>query len=68
MDSRAAVDAIVAQAAAAGGTADIGPTDEYGYMYGRNFTDPDGHVFAPMWMDTEAFLAAQQSQAAEQPA
>jgi uncharacterized protein len=58
MDSRAEVDAIVDKAKAAGGTADIGPTDEYGYMYGRNFTDPDGHVFAPMWMDVDAFMAA----------
>lgn len=58
MDSRAAVDAIVEAAAAAGGTPDIGPTDEHGYMYGRNFTDPDGHVFAPMWMDMAGFQAA----------
>ena len=65
MDSRAAVDAIVEQAAAAGGKADIGPTDEHGYMYGRNFTDPDGHVFAPMWMDMAGFQAARQ---AEEPA
>lgn len=64
MDSRADVDAIVEKAAAAGGTADIGPTDEYGYMYGRNFTDPDGHVFAPMWMDMDGFMAAQSGEAA----
>jgi uncharacterized protein len=62
MDSRASVDAIVEQAAAAGGTPDVGPTDEYGYMYGRNFTDPDGHVFAPMWMDVAAFGEAQAKQ------
>ena len=62
MESRAGVDEIVSKAAAAGGTADIGPTDEHGFMYGRNFTDPDGHVFAPFWMDTEAFEAAQESQ------
>jgi uncharacterized protein len=58
MDSRAAVDEIVERAAAAGGTPDIGPTDEHGFMYGRNFTDPDGHVFAPMWMDVNAYMAA----------
>lgn len=63
MDSRADVDSIVAQAAAAGGTPDIGPTDEHGYMYGRNFADPDGHVFAPMWMDQAGFDAAQQQAA-----
>ena len=64
MDSRADVDAIVARAAAAGGTPDVGPTDEHGYMYGRNFTDPDGHVFAPMWMDVAQFDAAQAEQGA----
>lgn len=64
MDSRDEVDAIVAKAAAAGGTPDIGPTDEHGYMYGRNFTDPDGHVFAPMWMDVGGFDAARQAEAA----
>ena len=68
LESRAAVDEIVAKAAAAGGTADIGPTDEHGFMYGRNFTDPDGHVFAPFWMDMEAFAAAQAGQGDEQAA
>ena len=58
MDNRAAVDAIVERAAAAGGTPDVGPTDEHGWMYGRNFTDPDGHVFAPMWMDVDQMQAA----------
>lgn len=63
MDSRAAVDEIVAKAAAAGGTADVGPTDEHGFMYGRNFTDPDGHVFAPFWMDVAQYEAMQAQQA-----
>ena len=68
MESRAAVDEIVAKAAVAGGTADVGPTDEHGFMYGRNFTDPDGHVFAPFWMDMEAFDAARENQGQEQEA
>lgn len=59
MDSRGEVDRIVAAAVAAGGRADPGPVQEYGFMYGRSFEDPDGHVFEPMWMDVEAALAAQ---------
>jgi uncharacterized protein len=57
-DSRAEVDAIVEAARAAGGKADPGPTQDYGFMYGRSFEDLDGHTFEPMWMDLDAALAA----------
>ncbi len=57
MDSRAAVDAIVDKAWESGGKADPGPTQDMGAMYGRSFEDLDGHVFEPMWMDLDAFLA-----------
>ena len=50
-DSREAVDAIAEAAAAAGGKADIRPPQELGFMYSRSFTDPDGHVFEPIWMN-----------------
>jgi predicted lactoylglutathione lyase len=50
-ESREAVDATVARAAAAGGTADPGPTQDHGFMYGRSFEDPDGHHWEVMWMD-----------------
>lgn len=50
-DSREQVDAITEAAATAGGTADIRPPTDMGFMYGRSFEDPDGHVFEPMWMD-----------------
>jgi len=50
-DSRDAVDALVADAAAAGGKADPGPTIDFGVMYGRSFEDPDGHIWEVMWMD-----------------
>jgi predicted lactoylglutathione lyase len=53
-DSREEVDAITEAAAAAGGTADIREKQELGFMYGRTFADPDGHVFEPMWMDPAA--------------
>lgn len=57
MESRAEVDAIVEKAIAAGSKGDISPADEHGFMYGRNFEDLDGHVFAPMWMDAEAAMS-----------
>jgi uncharacterized protein len=47
--SRNDVDAFVAKAEAAG--AKIGGTDDYGFMYQRQFDDPDGNSFAPFWMD-----------------
>ena len=54
MESRAAVDAITEAANAAGGTADPNPPQDHGFMYGRSFEDPDGHVWEPMWMDMAA--------------
>lgn len=50
-DSRADVDAQVAKATAAGGTADPTPKQDHGVMYGRSFEDPDGHIWEVMWMD-----------------
>ncbi|KTE78547.1 MULTISPECIES: VOC family protein [Sphingopyxis] len=51
MEDRAAVDAMIAAAAAHGGTADINPVQDHGFMYGRDLLDPDGHVWGPFWMD-----------------
>jgi predicted lactoylglutathione lyase len=56
-DSRAAVDAMNEAAAANGGTADINPVQDHGFMYGRDMTDPDGHVWGAMWMDMSAMPA-----------
>jgi len=53
-DSREDVDATVAKAGAAGGQIDPGPKQDYGFMYGRSFEDPDGHIWEVMWMDLEA--------------
>ncbi|MDB5723116.1 MAG: lactoylglutathione lyase [Alphaproteobacteria bacterium] len=50
-DSREAVDATVESAVGAGGKADPGKTQDYGFMYGRSFEDPDGHHWEVMWMD-----------------
>jgi uncharacterized protein len=52
-DSRAAVDDVVERAQRAGGSADPGPTQDFGCMYGRSFEDPDGHICEAMWMDVE---------------
>jgi len=53
-DSREEVDRITDAAGAAGGTADIRPPQDMGFMYGRSFADPDGHIFEPMFMDMAA--------------
>ena len=53
-EDRAAVDAMVEHAAAHGGTADPNPTQDHGFMYGRSFEDPDGHIWEPNWMDPAA--------------
>jgi len=58
MDSREAVDAISAAAVAAGGR-EVHDAEDHGFMYSRGFEDPDGHGFGPMWMDLDAFDAAQ---------
>ena len=65
LDSRHGVDGIVEKAIAAGGKADPGPKQDHGFMYGRSFEDPDGHVFEPMWMDLEAAMAAMGGQHTE---
>ena len=66
-DSREDVDGWVERARAAGGSPDPTPTQDYGLMYGRSFEDPDGHIWEVMWMDVEAFLAAQTSGASPEP-
>ena len=55
--SRAEVDTITEAAASAGGKADIRERQDMGFMYGRSFEDPDGHVFEPMWMDVSGMPA-----------
>ncbi|MDH6292125.1 VOC family protein [Rhodococcus opacus] len=52
-DSREAVDALADKALASGGSFSNDPMDE-GFMYGRSFQDPDGHLWEIMWMDVDA--------------
>lgn len=51
LDDRAEVDHLVEVAAAHGGTADVNPPEDHGFMYQRSLLDPDGHVWEPFWMD-----------------
>jgi hypothetical protein len=53
-DSRESVDTAVERAVANGGTADPAPKQDYGVMYGRSVSDPDGHIWEIMWMDPAA--------------
>ena len=53
LDSREAVDKAVADGLAAGG-AEPKPASDYGFMYQRQLTDPDGHVLEFGWMDATA--------------
>jgi len=57
-DSREGVDEMVGRAGAAGGRVDPCPKQDYGFMYGRSFEDPDGHIWEVVWMDVEAAKAA----------
>ena len=63
--SREEVDALLEKVLAAGG---VEPKDaqDYGFMYSRDFEDPDGNEFGVLWMDPiaveqgpEAFMAQQ---------
>lgn len=48
-DSREDVDALADRAVLAGG---LGVrTEDHGFMYGRSYSDPDGHIWEVMWMD-----------------
>ena len=48
--SREEVDTVVAAAAAGDGT-EVGEAEDLGFMYSRNFADPDGHLWSVFWMD-----------------
>lgn len=52
LESREAVDELVERAGAAGGR--IGDTDDYPFMYQRQFDDPDGYHYSPFWMKPDS--------------
>jgi len=51
VDSKETVHAMNKAAAANGGTADVNPVQDLGFMYARDMLDPDGHVLGALWMD-----------------
>jgi predicted lactoylglutathione lyase len=53
VSSREAVDRMVADALAAGGSPATAPQD-LGFMYNASFRDPDGHNWEAFWMDPAA--------------
>ena len=53
---RAEVDRLVHAGAANGGTPDVNPPEDHGFMFQRTIADPDGHIWEPFWMDA-AFAA-----------
>lgn len=52
-DSREDVDQLIAKGRAAGG-AEPHPASDYGFMYQRTLTDPDGNILEFGWMDPVA--------------
>lgn len=58
-DSRGEVDAMLNAVSENGGIVDINPVEDHEFMYGRDFTDPDGHVWGAKWMDMSAMEACQ---------
>jgi len=52
LESRQAVDALIDLAVANGGK-DVREPIDYGFMYGRAFADPDGHIWEPFWISPE---------------
>lgn len=56
-DSKEGVSQLVDAAVGAGGKADPTPTQDFGFMFGRSFEDPDGHIWEIMWMDMSAMPA-----------
>lgn len=56
-DSRADVDRLVEAGAAHGGTADVNPPEDHGFMIQRTIADPDDHIWEPFWMDQSAALS-----------
>ena len=49
-ESREKVDEL-ADAALANGGSPVLDAQDHGFMYGRGFADPDGHIWEVMWMD-----------------
>jgi predicted lactoylglutathione lyase len=60
LDDREAVDATLADGIAAGGS-EAQPATDYGFMYQRQLTDPDGNILQFGYMDPDAASGAEAS-------
>jgi len=65
LDSRDEVDTTVAAGLGAGGT-EARPATDYGFMYQRQLTDPDGNILEFGWMDPVAAEQGPEAFAAQQ--
>ena len=65
VDSREDVDAAATAALGAGGT-EARPASDYGFMYQRQLTDPDGNILEFGWMDPVAAAQGPEAFAAQQ--
>jgi predicted lactoylglutathione lyase len=65
LDSREAVDKAVADGIAAGG-GEPRPASDYGFMYQRQVTDPDGNLLEFGWMDPAAATQGPEAFASQQ--
>lgn len=57
VESREDVDRIVETASANGGI-EIRDAQDHGFMFGRSFADPDGHIWEIIWLDATKMPAA----------
>lgn len=65
LDDREAVDKAVADGIAAGGL-EPRPASDFGFMYQRQLTDPDGNILEFGWMDPVAAAQGPQAFASQQ--
>jgi hypothetical protein len=65
-ESREEVDDLAEKALAVGGSPANDPYD-MGFMYGRSFNDPDGHLWEVIWMDPSAVESGPHAEAGAAP-
>jgi len=65
LDGRDAVDRTLADGLAAGGS-EAHPAADYGFMYQRQLTDPDGNILEFGWMDPIAAAQGPEAYASQQ--
>lgn len=56
--SREEVDELMEKALVAGAK-EVREPQDMGFMYGRSFTDPDGHIWEPFWLSVNQMMAAE---------